>query len=151
MKTADRSNLPGSFLTTDEKAAVEKAIGEAEKVTSGEIRVLISRTVTGDILAEAANRFHKLGMDKTELGNGVLILLGVKSRAFAIYGGAGIHAHMGDEGWGKVRDGMSERFKAGDFGGGLVYAVTEVGRTLAEKFPCCAGDVNELSDEVVEE
>lgn len=148
---SDRSTRPGAFLTREEATAVEKAIGEAEKVTSGEIRVMISRTVSGDVLAEAAKRFHRLGMDKTALGNGVLILLAVKSHTFAIYGGAGIHKHMGDEGWGRVRDGMAERFKAGDFGGGLVYGVKTVGDTLAEKFPCCADDVNELSNEVVEE
>lgn len=148
---SDRSTSPTGFLTYDEKDAVENAIAEAEKVTSGEIRVMISRKITGDALLSAAKLFTKLGMEKTEARNGVLILLAVKSHTFAIYGDEGIHKFIGDEGWAAIRDEMALRFREGDFGGGIVYAVHAVGKTLAEKFPCCEGDVNELSNEVVEE
>lgn len=147
----ERSLRPTGFLTPDEKAAIEEAVKRAELKTSGEIRVLISKTVEGDPLKAAAERFTRLKMHETKERNGVLILLATKQHAFAIFGDEGIHKHFGQSGWDRVRDLMVEHFKKDDFGGGLSAAVEEVGRTLAEKFPRQHDDVNELSDEVVEE
>lgn len=147
----NRSARPGAFLRSDEKAQVEAAIAQAERGTSGEIRVVISRRVKGDALEVARDAFQRLGMHETRERNGVLVLLATASRSFAILGDEGVHRHVGQDGWDHLRDGMAERFRRDDFGGGLAYAVEEVGRVLAEHFPRRADDRNELPNAVVEE
>ncbi len=146
-----RSRRPGAFLTPEEKARVEAAIAEAEKGTSGEIRVMITRKARGDPLEAARRAFERLGMHRTRERNGVLILLAVAERRFAILGDEAVHRLIGQEGWEHIRDRMAEYFRQDDFGGGLEYAVREVGRVLAEHFPHRPDDVNELPDQVVEE
>ncbi len=147
----DRTARPTGFLTPEEKRRVEEAIARAEDRTSGEIRVVISRKARGDPLEAARRAFARLRMHETRERNGVIIFLAVADRRFAIFGDEGIHRIVGQEGWEHIRDGMAERFGKGDFAGGLVYAVEEVGKVLAESFPHRADDVNELPDEVVEE
>ncbi|GAB4256808.1 MAG: TPM domain-containing protein [Deferrisomatales bacterium] len=142
---------PAGLLTAREKERIEQAIARAEGTTSGEIRVVLSRRIHGDPLEAARRTFARLKMHETRERNGVLILLGVKSRRFAIFGDEGIHRIVGQEGWDHIRDGMAERFRKGDFAGGLEYAVEEVAQVLAHHFPWKEGDVNELSDEVLEE
>lgn len=146
-----RSGRPRAFLSAEERDRVQAAIAAAEKGSSGEIRVVISRSARGDVLAAARKQFTRLGMANTRERNGVLILLAVTSRQFAILGDEGIHQLIGVDGWERVRDGMAERFQRGDFAGGLTYGVTEVGRELARHFPWRSDDVNELSDELVED
>lgn len=146
-----RETKPGAFLTPAEKSRVEAAIAAAERVTSGEIRVLISRRVKGDPLAAARKVFHRLGMQRTRERNGVLILLASASRRFVILGDEGIHRAMGQGWWDGIRDGMAARFGGGDFAGGLVHGVEEAGRALAARFPWRPDDTNELPNEVVEE
>ncbi len=148
---AERKKRPTAFLTPEERAAVEDAIAAAEGTTSGEIRVVISRSAKGDPLEAARRAFARLGMQETRERNGVLIYLATADRKFAIYGDEGIHRIIGQEGWERIRDGMAERFARGAFGEGLVYAVREVGKVLARHFPWRPDDVNELPDEVVEE
>lgn len=146
-----RGHSPGSFLTAEEKKMVEAAIKEAETGTSGEIVVMVSGKVEGDALDAAKKRFTKLGMHKTDLRNGVLILLATQSRSFAILGDEGIHRHVGDGGWLCLKDGMAERFRNGLFGEGLSFAVREVGGILKKHFPVAPDDINELPNHVVEE
>ncbi len=146
----ERSARPERFLTEGERAAVEAAVAEAEAATSGEIRVVVNRRVLGDPLEEAQKTFARLGMHQTRDRNAVLVFLVLRSRRFAIFGDEGIHRFVGQEGWDRLRDGMAERFQRGDFGGGLVYAVREVGAVLREHFPWREGDVNELPDGVEE-
>lgn len=147
----ERSLRPGQFLSPEEKTAVEAAIESAERETSGEVRVVVSRKVRGDAMDGAARVFHRLKMQETRERNGVLILLATKSRSYAILGDEGVHRAMGQGGWDHIRDGMAERFRDGRFGDGLVYAVGEVGKVLREHFPPREDDRDELPDEVVEE
>lgn len=146
-----RSTRPGAFLTGEEKARVASAIEAAEKETSGEIRVVISRKVRGGVLDAARDAFRRLKMHQTRERNGVLILIATASRNFAILGDEGVHRHLGQEGWDHVRDGMADRFRQGDAAGALAYAVSEVGAVLGRHFPRRSDDTDELPDEVVEE
>lgn len=148
---AERTTRPTTFLTPDEKARVEDAIAAAERSTSGEIRVVIARSVRGEVLDAARARFARLKMHETRDRSGVLILLAVASRRFAIFGDREVDRLIGQQGWDRVRDGMAERFAAGAFADGLIYAVAQVSEVLSEHFPWREDDVNELSDEVVEE
>lgn len=147
----ERSRRPGAFLNPDEAAAVAAAIAAAERRSSGEIRVVIARKAHGGALDEALRTFRRLKLHETAERNAVLILLCTASHSFAILGDEGVHRYVGQEGWDGIRTGMAERFRQDDFAGGLVYAVENVGRVLAEHFPCQGCDVNELPDAVVEE
>jgi uncharacterized membrane protein len=144
-----RSTLPKRFLTPAEKRTVEEAVARAEGTTSGEIRVAVVRKA-GDALAEAGRLFTSMGMDRTADRNGVLILLAVADRRFAIVGDRGVDAILGADGWQSIRDEMAGRFAAGEFGAGLAGAVERVGSLLAANFPRRPDDVNELPDSVVE-
>lgn len=142
---------PAKFLQPEQRERVRAAILEAEKETSGEIRVVISRRAGADPLAAAQRAFRRLRMHETRDRNGVLILLATRSRRFAILGDEGIHRLLGQHGWDRARDAMAERFRQGDFAGGLIAGIEAVAVVLREHFPCCEGDRDELSDDVVEE
>jgi len=124
------------------------AVQQAEQHTSGEIRVFVDDYCKEEVLDRAAFVFSKLGMEKTELRNGVLIYVALNDRKFAIIGDAGIHARVGDVFWKEVREGMAAFFKKEMIIDGIEYAVLEAGIRLKEFFPRAEDDRNELSDDV---
>ena len=124
------------------------AVRAAEARTSGEIRVHVERRCAGDPMAAAGRWFRRLGMDATKERNGILFYVAVDDREFAIVGGAGIHAKVGDAFWEALRDAMRDDFAKGDAASGLIRAIGEAGLRLAEHFPRHSGDVNELPDEI---
>ena len=81
---------PEKFLTAEQQNAVVEAVRLAEKGTSGEIRIHIDAICDGDPVSRAEHVFLELGMDKTELRNGVLIYLACESRVFAVIGDKGV-------------------------------------------------------------
>jgi uncharacterized membrane protein len=84
--------MASSFFSAEEQGKLLAAIKEAEKETSGEIRLHVESTCDGEVLDRAAWVFKKLGMEKTAERNGVLFYLAVQDRKFAIIGDAGINA-----------------------------------------------------------
>lgn len=131
----------------DERRVVE-AIVRAESGTSGEIRVHVESRARKDAMTAARFWFARLGMDRTEERNGVLIYVAVADRAFAVVGDEGIHGKVGEAGWSALRDAMAARFRAAEFAEGLVGAIETSGAWLAEHFPRKGDDVNELPDSV---
>lgn len=137
-----------NFFTAEQQQQIVHAITEAEKRTSGEIRVHLEDTCSGDPVLRAQKIFHKLGMDKTDLHNGVLIYLAVRDRQFAIIGDAGINAKVPSDFWVSVRNAMLEKFVQGAFADGLVTAIHEAGIKLSTYFPISDNDRNEVSNEI---
>ncbi len=137
-----------NFFTKEERQQIVEAIKEAELNTSGEIRVHIENNCSGDPMKRALYWFGKMGMHKTELRNGVLFYLAVKSRKFAIVGDEGINNAVPDNFWEKIKISMALRFQQRDFAQGLVNGILEAGRALKKYFPHQSDDVNELSDEI---
>ena len=146
-----RSTSPRAFLTPEECAAVEEALGQAEASTSAELKVVIARHSWGDIRVKAARLFEKYGLDQTELRNCAMILVVPANREYLIYGDNGIHEKVGQGFWTDVRDLMAQAFQEGRFGDGLRDAVLRTGVKLAEHFPIQDDDRNEISDEIVYE
>jgi uncharacterized membrane protein len=136
------------FFTTEEKAKIQLTIAQAEKKTSGEIRVHIENICRGDVLDRAATLFDKLGMAKTELRNGVLIYIAIKSHKLAILGDMGINASVPENFWGSVKDVMVDHFKNNEFSEGLIKGIAMAGEQLKAFFPWEKDDSNELSDEI---
>jgi len=128
---------------------IKAAIVVAEKLTSGEIRVSVSRFFWGNVQRAAHRAFIRLGMQSTHDRNGILFFVVPSRRCFAIIGDEGIHQKVGQEFWEKLVAAMSADFKQGDFNAGLQNGIAEAGRSLAEHFPYQGEkDVNELPDDI---
>ncbi len=124
------------------------AIEEAEKKSSGEIRLFVSKGAAGEPLAAARKQFQKLGMEKTRERNGVLLYFAPEARQFAIVGDSGVHEKCGDDFWQQISRDMSEDFKAGRFTVAIVGAIRKVGDVLARHFPRRPDDQNELPNQI---
>lgn len=136
------------FFTPTQREQIKSAIVEAEKLTSGEIRVHVENNVLIDVLDRAAYVFEQLGMHKTKYRNAVLIYLAVKDGQFAILGDVGIHQHVGDEYWNSTRDQMRTDFNEAEFTSGIEKAILDIGEKLKKFFPIDLDDVNELSNQI---
>jgi len=136
------------FLTTAQEQAIINTIEEAEKNTSGEIRVHIENNTELPPLERALEVFHLLEMDKTNLRNGVLFYVAVESKKFAILGDVGIHTKVTENFWDAEKELMLSYFIKEEFSKGLELAILEVGIKLKEFFPYQSNDTNELSNEI---
>lgn len=141
----------GQFLREIDETAVLAAVREAERRTSGEVRVFISRRRLrgGDPSVRARAEFHRLDLDTTDDRNAVLFYLVPRARAFAVIGDDAVHARCGQEFWDRTAGALREDFSAGRFTEGLVAAIRRAGDVLAEHFPRRADDRNERPDAVV--
>lgn len=136
------------FFNKREKDEIKKAILNAELDTSGEIRVHIETLCETDVLDRAAYLFKKLGMQKTDLRNGVLIYLAVESKKFAIIGDKGINAVVPENFWDDIKDKMASYFEKSEFVTGLSSGIESTGKQLKRHFPRHSEDINELPDEI---
>ena len=137
-----------TFFTKEQQVRILDAIKEAERATSGEIRVHIETWLEGDVLDRAAWIFRKIGMHKTEKRNGVLFYLAVRNKTFAIIGDAGINSKVPGDFWDSIRDIVRANFSENKFTEGLVEGIKLAGIQLKEHFPFGKDDVNELPDEI---
>ena len=137
-----------NLLTKEQEQHIIAAIADAEKQTSGEVRIHIEHHCNREPLVRAARIFHELGMDQTDLQNGVLIYIASEDRQAAVYAGKGIHKQVEDHFWNDVLEIILQHFKKGQFEEGIARAITKVGKKLKELFPYQRDDVNELSDEI---
>jgi len=137
------------MLRLIDAARVKRAIADAEKMTSGEIAVSVSRLFWGSVEKAAQKAFVRLRITETRRHNGVLIFVVPARRRFAVLGDSGIHDKVGQEFWERVAAQLSDHFRNGDFTEGLVRAIEGIGRQLAEHFPYdAATDEDELPDDV---
>ena len=137
------------LLATVDAAQVKGAIERAEGGTSGEIRVSVAAPFWGDARKAANGAFERLGMSRTRHRNGVLLFVVPSRRRFVLLGDTGIHAKVGHAFWERVSQALSERFRAGDFTGGLVQSIETIGEELRRHFPCePTEESNELADDV---
>lgn len=137
-----------SFFTKEQQAQILTCVKEAEAETSGEIRVHIETSFTGDVLDRAAWVFKKLGMHETAERNGVLFYLSVKDRKFAIIGDGGINAKVPAGFWDEISELLKKNFSEGKFSEGLSEGILRAGMQLKVHFPHRSDDVNELTDEI---
>jgi uncharacterized membrane protein len=139
---------PKKFIERIRHADIVSAIGHAEKKTSGEIRVFISRHQVQDPLSGAQKHFVEMGMEKTRDRNAVLIFIAPCSHKFAVVGDTAVHTRCGEEFWQQLTAEMTGHFRKGDFTAGIVHGVQKAGEILARHFPRRPDDRNELPDAV---
>ena len=139
------------FFSEEEKKQIVAAIQEAEKQTSGEIRIYVeSRCRYVDPLDRAAEVFALLKMGETSGHNAVLIYLAVKDRQLAVFGDHAIHEKVGEEFWKKEVIHMLSEFQRNYYAEAIVKVIHDIGSALTFHFPYDKQtDINELPDDIV--
>ena len=137
------------LIKKSEERKIVSAIKQAEKDTSGEIRVHIERWCKeGDPVARAIFIFDAIGMFDTRDRTGVLIYISLKSRMFAVIGDVGINAVIPQDFWNGIKDNLSSFFSNGQITEGIIEAVNQTGTILKEHFPATEDNPNEQPDEI---
>ena len=137
-----------AIFNEEEQQRIRKAIEDAEKHTSGQIRVCIEKTCNENVLDRAAKYFHQLDMHRTKLRNGVLIYLATVDRKFAIIGDRGLNKLVPGNFWDDTKEDMLNHFKYGDLVEGIVTGLKIAGDSLQKYFPHQSGGSNELPDDI---
>lgn len=140
---------PKEFIDKLDDNKVMAAIAEAERKSSGEIRVFISHEKPPDALAAAEAQFLKLGMAQTRERNGVLIFFAPKIQQFAVVGDKAIHEKCGPDFWQQIAAEITTHLKAGEFTEAVGDAVSHIGDVLAKHFPRSPDDRNELPNQII--
>lgn len=125
-----------------------ETIREAERQTSGEIRVHLERDYEGAILGAASRTFFTLNMERTKDRNAVLIFISPPRKDFAIFGDVGINTVVPPNFWEETKNVMQQNFRQGMFAEGVCQGVKMAGEKLQAFFPWTRDDKNELSDEI---
>lgn len=139
------------FFSQEENEQIVESIKDAERQTSGELRIFVeSHCKYVDPLDRAAELFSKLQMEKTALRNGVLFYLAVKDKQLAIFADSGIHAATGDQYWKESVQHILSVFSKESVSAGVTASVAKIGDALKTNFPYDeAVDKNELPDEII--
>lgn len=137
-----------NFYSDTERAEIVSAIKEAEKLSSGEIRVHLEDHCDHLAQDRAAFIFEQLHMHETEQRNGVLFYISVCDHDFAVIGDIGIHSKVGQDYWGRLSHELETEFRSGRFKEGTIKAIQKVGAVLSEYFPRRSNDQNELDDSI---
>ncbi len=139
------------FFSEKENEKIVQSIQEAEKQTSGEIRVFVEgRCKYVDALDRAVEIFANLKMEKTELRNGVLFYIAIKDKQLAILADKGIHEATGNEHWKNVVKEILSVFSKDSVVAGITASIYKIGQALKEHFPYDKDvDKNELPDEII--
>jgi len=138
-----------SLFSDLEQERIAKAIADAERATSGEIRIAVEKHCENDPFERATQYFDELGMDKTAQRNGVLIYLAHLDHKFAIIGDSGINSRVPKDFWETTKIAMKAHFAKGDLADGIIAGVALAGEKLALFFPPQTGDINELPNDIV--
>lgn len=138
------------FFSEAEKERLLQAIRQAERLTSGEIRLFVeSRCGYVDPMDRAKEAFGPMGMSNTRLQNGVLLYVALLDKQFAILGDSGIHQKVGQGFWQEAAAKLKGQFRQGEIVPGLEACILTIGQSLRQHFPHQADDENELPDDIV--
>jgi uncharacterized membrane protein len=144
-------NKPKKFFSATDNEQIVQAIRNAEKETSGEVRVYVeSRNPLVNVMDRASEIFFKLKMEKTDDRNAVLLYIAIKDKELALFGDEGIYKKVGAAYWDSEVKSMIAHFSKDNISNGIEQCVQHIGQTLKEKFPYnSVTDKNELPDEIV--
>jgi uncharacterized membrane protein len=139
------------FFTAEEQQLIIGAIQNAERMTSGEVRVFVeSKCSYTDAIDRAAELFFQLEMQKTDDRNAVLLYVAMKDRQLAVFGDEGIHEKVGNEYWNNAVQKMISNFNRENYAAGISEVVKDIGAALTKNFPFNNDtDKNELPDDIV--
>ncbi len=139
------------FFTAEQKQQLVDAIQNAERRTSGEVRLYVeSKCRFMNPIDRAEEIFLQLGMEKTDERNATLVYVAVDDHQAAILGDAGIHQKVGQAYWETEIKKMMQYFRQQQLTEGLCQVITDIGEALHHYFPYSSEhDKNELPDDIV--
>jgi uncharacterized membrane protein len=139
------------YISPDDNQRIVAAIRNAERRTSGEIRVYLeSKCRYVNPIDRAAELFFGLRMEQTAQRNAVLVYVAFQDHQFAIFADQGIYTALGSDYWDHEARKMLQHFRQHDYADGLVAVIADIGEALAEHFPYDRqNDKNELPDDIV--
>jgi len=142
---------PKEFFSAKDKEQIVQAIRNAERETSGEIRVYVeSRNPLVNVMERAAEIFFNLKMQQTDDRNAVLLYIAMKDKELALFGDEGIYKRVGADYWNNEVKNMISQFSKDNISNGIEQCIQHIGQTLKEKFPYnTTTDKNELPDDIV--
>ena len=142
---------PKDFFSKEENDMIVQAIREAERQTSGEVRVFVeSHCRFINPLDRASEIFTELQMERTEKRNGVLFYVAIKDKQLAVFADGGIHAATGNQYWQDVIKHILSLFNSENYATGIKECIIKIGEALRIHFPYDAEtDKNELPDEII--
>ena len=149
--TADQvyTNMAAAlFFSEEEQQQIIAAIREAERQTSGEIKLHIEKKCPSDVLDRTKEVFAFLNMHLTKDHNAVLFYLAYEDRKFAVFGDKGINEKVPGDFWNSTKDLLRSNFSNHRFTEGLCLGIREAGLQLKQHFPYSSDDVNELPDDI---
>lgn len=149
-----KNKLIYEFFTDDDFLRISNKIKEAEKNTSGEIRVSIKEKSSllerkKEIRSLAEKEFYKLNMHSTRDNTGILLYLLLAERKFYILADKGINEKVDQSIWDDVRNQIQKEFREGHFANGILLGIDRVSKILSEHFPVKTDDTNELSNKII--
>jgi uncharacterized membrane protein len=139
------------FFSKEENEIIVQSIRDAEKQTSGEVRIFVeSKCRFIDPLDRAYEIFTQLKMDKTDHRNGVLFYVALKDKQLAIFADKGIHEAIGEQYWKDVVTHILVFFNKENYATGIKECIQKIGEALKNYFPYDNNtDKNELPDEII--
>ena len=144
------SNKKREFFTPKQQQQMVDAIRNAEKNTSGEVRVFIeSKCKYVDPVERAKEIFFSLKMENTKDRNAVLLYLALDDHQLALFADEGIYQRLGAEYWNVEVKKIISAFTKDNYTGGICLVVEDIGDALTAEFPYASDDKNELPDEII--
>jgi uncharacterized membrane protein len=143
-------NKKKDFFTPEQQQRMVQAIQNAEKNTSGEVRVFVeSKCRYMDPVDRAKEIFFNLKMANTKDRNAVLLYLALDDHQLALFADEGIYQRCGAPYWDDEVKKIIAAFTKEDYTGGICLVVEDIGEALKLQFPYDTGDKNELPDEII--
>ena len=139
------------FFSEEEKQRIIEAVRNAERMTSGEVRVFVeNRCSYMDAIDRAKEIFAELKMYETHDRNAVLVYVALKDKQLAILGDEGIHSKLGNDYWNTEVKKMIGNFNRENYADGIKEVVMDIGEALTQLFPYNNDtDKNELPDDII--
>ncbi len=125
---------PNNYISSSEEEEINKILFSLEKKTSAEVIIVIVNSIGDEVPKKFATKlFNKWGIGKADKDNGLLILTVVDQRRTEFETGYGLEAILTDNICFRIgTDEIVPPFKKGDYGKGLINALTVVKKILQD-------------------
>ncbi len=125
-----------ALKSSKDRSPIVQAIAFAEKKTTGEIRVHITKHLRDpDPMGRALALFDEYRMTQTTDRNAILIYVNIRLRKFSIIADEGIHRAVGQRYWDELAVNLKEDLLSTYFENAIALTIFTLGMTLEKYFP----------------
>lgn len=119
-------------LSSECESKIASLCRDIEQNTTAEIAVVTMKSLEGEDLEMYANElFRENGVGKTDVNNGLMILVFIEDREYRVEVGYGLEGTIPDVRASHIaEDNLVPKFKQGDYCGGLYDTVDEIGKYI---------------------